>query len=134
VRAIIHFDCPQPLGSRGPPRRLSRARAAQELEERVDLDGFTALPRADDVLHYALPVCAPYFALQSYKYKVKITPAAGKKGKVAKQAQQMFQKERDATPRERDLIRALTDHEMVMQMISNGRIVSAGASGGGRKK
>jgi len=37
----------------------------------VDLDAFTAMPRPDDILLYALPVCAPYFALQAYKYKVK---------------------------------------------------------------
>jgi hypothetical protein len=39
-----------------------------------------------------IPVCCPYFAMQSYKFKVKLTPAQGKKGKVAKQAQQMFLK------------------------------------------
>jgi hypothetical protein len=54
----------------------------------------------------------------------------GKKGKVAKQAQQMFLK--DATSRERELIKAMSDHEMVMQMISNCRI-SAGAAKGSKK-
>jgi len=43
-----------------------------------------------------IPVCCPYFAMQSYKFKVKLTPAQGKKGKVAKQAQQMFLKVRCA--------------------------------------
>lgn len=89
------------------------------------------MPAANDILHYALPVCCPYFAMQSYKFKVKLTPAMGKKGKVAKQAQQIFLK--DATPRERDLIKAMPDNEMVMQMLGNCRISSAGASGKGGK-
>eukprot|EP00960_Hanusia_phi_P072751 767869-Hanusia_phi.AAC.8 len=63
---------------------------------------------------------------KNYKYKVKVTPGQGKKGKVAKQAQGMFVK--DATPGERELIKAMADHDMVMQMISNCRIASAASS------
>ena len=103
---------------------------AEEKAALIDLDSFTAMPLPADILHYALPVCCPYFAMQSYKFKVKLTPAMGKKGKVAKQAQQMFLK--DATSRERELIKAMSDHEMVMQMISNCRI-SAGAAKGSKK-
>ena len=29
------------------------------------------MPRPDDILLYALPVCAPYFALQAYTYTVR---------------------------------------------------------------
>jgi hypothetical protein len=43
----------------------SNAAALQEL------DALTGLPRADDVLMYAVPVCGPYAALVSYKYKVR---------------------------------------------------------------
>ena len=42
----------------------------RSISRQVDLDAFTAMPRPDDILLYALPVCAPYFALQAYKYKV----------------------------------------------------------------
>jgi hypothetical protein len=35
-----------------------------------------------------------------------------------------------STPRERELIKAMSDHEMVLQMLSNCRISSAAASKG----
>lgn len=38
------------------------------------LDALTGCPRPDDILLFALPVCAPYATLQSYKYKVKLIP------------------------------------------------------------
>ena len=38
------------------------------------LDSLTGLPRADDTLLFAVPVCGPYAALQNYKFKVKLTP------------------------------------------------------------
>lgn len=47
-------------------------------------------PIEDDSLLYVVPVCAPYFAMQKYKYKVKITPGNGKRGKAAKMALQLF--------------------------------------------
>ncbi|VDP78746.1 unnamed protein product [Echinostoma caproni] len=45
------------------------------------MDTFTGKPIEDDVLLYALPVCAPYSALSSYKFKVKLTPGNAKRGK-----------------------------------------------------
>jgi NFACT protein C-terminal domain len=48
---------------------------------RNDLDLLTGNPLPDDVLLYAVPVCGPYNAVQSYKYRVKLTPGAAKKGK-----------------------------------------------------
>ena len=43
----------------------------------------TGQPHADDILLFAIPVCAPYTVLGSYKYKVKFTPGSTKKGKGA---------------------------------------------------
>lgn len=34
------------------------------------LDGLTGCPRPEDILLFALPVCAPYDAMLSYKFKV----------------------------------------------------------------
>lgn len=34
------------------------------------LDGLTGCPRPDDILLFALPVCAPYDTMLSYKFKV----------------------------------------------------------------
>jgi hypothetical protein len=41
----------------------------------------TAVPLPDDVLLFAVPVCAPYISMTNYKYKVKLTPGNVKKGK-----------------------------------------------------
>jgi hypothetical protein len=46
-----------------------------------DLDSLTGSPLPDDVLLFAIPVCAPYQALANFKYKVKLTPGNYKKGK-----------------------------------------------------
>ena len=68
-------------------RRIREEEGIVELEDEdkerlIDLDSFTAQPRPDDVLLYCLPVCAPYFAMQTFKFRVKLTPGQGKKGKV----------------------------------------------------
>lgn len=46
-----------------------------------DMDYLTGNPLSSDILLYAVPVCGPYSALQSYKYRVKIIPGSAKKGK-----------------------------------------------------
>lgn len=53
----------------------------EEREKLNDLDYLTGNPLPTDILHYAVPVCGPYNALQSYKFHVKITPGTAKKGK-----------------------------------------------------
>ena len=52
-----------------------------EKEKLTDVDYLTGNPLPNDILLYAVPVCAPYTALQSYKYRVKIIPGTTKKGK-----------------------------------------------------
>lgn len=46
-----------------------------------DVDYLTGNPLPNDILLYAVPVCGPYSAIQSYKYRVKIIPGSAKKGK-----------------------------------------------------
>lgn len=46
-----------------------------------DVDYLTGNPLPSDILLYAVPVCGPYNAVQSYKYRVKIIPGTAKKGK-----------------------------------------------------
>jgi hypothetical protein len=48
--------------------------ADAEREKLTVLDALTGLPRPEDELLFAVPVCGPYSALQAYKYKVKLTP------------------------------------------------------------
>lgn len=54
---------------------------ADEMANLSVLDSLTAQPIPEDMLHFAIPVCAPYTALLKYKYKVKLVPGAMKKGK-----------------------------------------------------
>jgi len=46
------------------------------------IDSLTGIPFEDDVILFAIPVCAPVAAVNNYKYKVKFTPGPIKKGKV----------------------------------------------------
>ncbi|KAJ3042636.1 hypothetical protein HDV00_006915 [Rhizophlyctis rosea] len=54
------------------------------------LDSLTGQPHPLDNLQNAVAVCAPWAALQKYKYKVKLIPGALKKGKAAKSALAAF--------------------------------------------
>lgn len=67
-------------------------------------DTLVSSPLDGDELLHAVPVCAPYSVLASYKYKVKLTPGTQKKGKAAKQAIALFNA--SASARERELIQA----------------------------
>ncbi|XP_065063577.1 ribosome quality control complex subunit NEMF-like [Rhopilema esculentum] len=73
------------------------------------LDTLTACPIPEDLLLFAIPVCAPYSTMQNYKYKVKVTPGTGRKGKAAKTALHLFSTSKEATQREKDLFRSLKD-------------------------
>lgn len=53
----------------------------EEKEKLNDVDYLTGNPLPSDILLYAVPVCGPYSAVQSYKYRVKIIPGSAKKGK-----------------------------------------------------
>ncbi|XP_012257148.2 ribosome quality control complex subunit NEMF homolog [Athalia rosae] len=73
------------------------------------LDQLTGKPVAEDELLFAVPVVAPYNTLNSYKFKVKMTPGTGKRGKASKTAVAMFLRDRATTPREKDLLKAVKD-------------------------
>lgn len=53
----------------------------EEKGKLTDVDYLTGNPLPNDILLYAVPVCGPYSALQSYKYRVKIIPGTAKRGK-----------------------------------------------------
>lgn len=98
-------------------------------EERVelnDLDYLTGNPLPDDILLYAVPVCGPYNALQTYKYRVKITPGTAKKGKAAKTAMNLFMHMPEVTNREKELMKACTDPELVAAIVGNAKITAPG--------
>lgn len=76
------------------------------------LDALTGTPFLDDIMIFAVPTCAPYTALNNFKFKVKLTPGTGKKGKATKMALQVFLKDRTLSPREKDLIKLLNDQDL----------------------
>ncbi|XP_062108859.1 uncharacterized protein LOC133819592 [Humulus lupulus] len=98
----------------------------EEKEKLNDVDYLTGNPLPSDILLYAVPVCGPYSAVQSYKYRVKITPGNAKKGKAAKTAMNLFSHTPEATVREKELMKACTDPELVAAIVGNVKITAAG--------
>ncbi|NXF11731.1 NEMF factor, partial [Smithornis capensis] len=76
------------------------------------LDSLTGQPHPEDILLFAVPVCAPYTAMANYKYKVKLTPGTQKKGKAAKIALHNFMQSKEASAREKDLFRSVKDTDL----------------------
>jgi len=82
-------------------------------EAQVDLlKTLTGSPLENDELLYAVPVVAPYATLQNYKFRIKMTPGTAKRGKAAKTALESFIRDKEATSREKDLIKAVKDQDL----------------------
>ncbi|KAK2150924.1 hypothetical protein LSH36_382g02026 [Paralvinella palmiformis] len=77
-----------------------------------ELDSLTGLPVLEDILHFCIPVCAPYSAILNYKFKVKLTPGTTKRGKAAKAALHSFMSDKNTTSREKDLFKSLKDVDL----------------------
>ncbi|KAF6266599.1 hypothetical protein COO60DRAFT_5463 [Scenedesmus sp. NREL 46B-D3] len=75
---------------------------------------------------YAVPVVGPYAALANYKFKVKLTPGTLKKGKAVKQAVELLARGQEGLQRERELMRAVPDADMVNAMVGTVKISAAG--------
>uniref|UniRef100_A0A8C4XQT5 Ribosome quality control complex subunit NEMF n=1 Tax=Falco tinnunculus TaxID=100819 RepID=A0A8C4XQT5_FALTI len=76
------------------------------------LDSLTGQPHPEDILLFAVPICAPYTTMANYKYKVKLTPGTQKKGKAAKIALHNFMQSKEASAREKDLFRSVKDTDL----------------------
>uniref|UniRef100_A0AAY4BS93 Ribosome quality control complex subunit NEMF n=1 Tax=Denticeps clupeoides TaxID=299321 RepID=A0AAY4BS93_9TELE len=76
------------------------------------LDSLTGQPHPEDVMLFAIPVCAPYTALSSYKHKVKLTPGTQKRGKAARTAVFSFIRSKEVSAREKDLLRSIKDTDL----------------------
>ncbi|KAF9281020.1 hypothetical protein BGZ68_006891 [Mortierella alpina] len=134
----------------------------EESENLTVLDGLTGRPLPTDILQFAVPVCAPYGALQKYKYKVKLTPGTMKKGKSVKTAVNLFltvingnsssagesassaivgdlspQELREAEvameARERELIKMVKDEEAINAMIGKSKVSAPGVEAAKKK-
>ncbi|KAF9969655.1 hypothetical protein BGZ73_007919 [Actinomortierella ambigua] len=115
----------------------------EDLENLTVLDQLTSQPIPGDILHFAVPVCAPYAALQKFKYKVKVTPGPMKRGKAVKlavdhilgggvsavaQMEDGPKKEAllELEHREKELIKMVKDDELINAMMSKAKISAPG--------
>ena len=67
-------------------------------------------------LHLAVPVVAPYSTVLQYKYKVKLTPGTGKRGKACKTALAMFLADKATAQREKDLLKSVKDQDLARNL------------------
>ncbi|KAL4713084.1 hypothetical protein ACJJTC_001138 [Scirpophaga incertulas] len=86
--------------------------AVAEGGEQALLQQLTGRPQPEDELLFCVPLVAPYSALHHYKFKVKLTPGTGKRGKAGKTALQVFLRDKTCTPRERDLLKAVKEEDI----------------------
>ncbi|KAI8050062.1 fibronectin-binding protein A N-terminus-domain-containing protein [Thamnidium elegans] len=136
----------QPLGTEGVDENDTEAIRQMLKEENITmleadeianlsvLDSFTPNPLPEDIIHFAIPVCAPYVAIQKYKYKVKLTPGSLKRGKAVKQAQSVFFHLSDATAREKELIKCIPDMESINTMMGKVKVSAPNLEASKRKK
>ncbi|GLV42259.1 Caliban [Carabus blaptoides fortunei] len=92
---------------------------AEEVQVAADvdmLDSLTGQPVAEDELLFAVPVVAPYNTVLNCKFKVKLTPGTGKRGKASRTAVSMFLRDRTTTQREKDLLRSVKDETLARNL------------------
>ncbi|KAI9260165.1 fibronectin-binding protein A N-terminus-domain-containing protein [Sporodiniella umbellata] len=106
---------------------------ADEVANLSILDSITGNPLPQDILHFAIPVCAPYPAIQKYKYKVKLTPGSLKRGKAVKQAASVFLNLSEATAREKELMKSVPDMEAINAMMSKVKVSAPNLEANKRK-
>ncbi|CAF1615595.1 unnamed protein product [Adineta ricciae] len=83
------------------------------------LSTLTGQPTSEDPLTNVIGVCAPWVALNNYKYKVKILPGGvAKKGKNVQAALKFFAMDRTASQLEKDLIKTVKDQEVTRNLPS----------------
>jgi len=104
------------------------------VDDTLEINKLTGKPLPEDVVLYALPVCAPYHVLAQYKYRVKLTPGSGKRGKASKQCVDMFCKSEDQKKGNQsnikfvEAIKAVNDNEWVQAICGDVKISAPGAS------
>lgn len=70
----------------------------------------------DYILLFAVPVVASYSTVLQYKYKVKLTPGTGKRGKACKTALAMFLADKATAQREKDLLKSVKDQDLAKNL------------------
>ena len=65
----------------------------QKYDNLAEVDKLTGLPKANDIVVALVPMCAPYSAISTYKYKVKLQQGTLKRGKAQKLIKNLFQQQ-----------------------------------------
>ncbi|KAJ8327078.1 hypothetical protein O5D80_004502 [Batrachochytrium dendrobatidis] len=117
---------------KAPYRNQLEQPAMEDDEQAIDmsfLDLLTGQPHETDNLLYAIPVCAPWTALQKYKYKVKLLPGALKRGKAAKSITASFLSMAAANESvaEKELIKAVPDADWISTVLGKVKVVVSAA-------
>ena len=93
-----------------------------------ELDSLTGKPAESDTLLYCLPMCAPYSSLHQYKFKTKLLPGTQKRGKAIKMVLYTWLNQPDVTPREKELIKQMSESEVIGVLLSGVTVAVPGAS------
>ena len=70
----------------------------------------------EDELLFAVPVVAPYSVMTAYKFKVKVTPGTGKRGKATKTALNIFLTDKATGQRDKDLLKSVKDQDLARNL------------------
>eukprot|EP00299_Pterocystis_sp_00344_P010570 c4751_g1_i1.p1 GENE.c4751_g1_i1~~c4751_g1_i1.p1 ORF type:complete len:256 (-),score=85.94 c4751_g1_i1:77-844(-) len=109
-----------------------------QIDEKLsELVSLTEQPRDDDVMMFAVPMCGPYIAMQSFRFKVKLTPGNLKRGKAVKLANEVLFRQSNLIPRCRELIKSIGDQELTEVMLGNVKLAVPGINnvkGAGKAK
>jgi len=105
------------------------------VDDTAEISKLTGKPLPEDVILYAIPVCAPYQVLTQYKYRVKLTPGNQKRGKASKQCLEMFYRSEDQNKSRNsvnekyiEMIKSVNDNDWVQAICGDVKISAAGAS------
>jgi hypothetical protein len=82
-------------------------------------------PHPEDKFDCLVAMCAPYNSIKDYKFKVKLVPGALKKGKAARNVLQFFLTS-ELTDKEKPMIKAIPEQELINAIIGNVKLAGAG--------
>lgn len=135
-------------------RRLNLDEGVEDLGEEEAgaltlLDSLIGTPLPGDEILEAIPICAPWSALNKYKYKVKMQPGQQKKGKAVREVLGKWTKDASDPkkldpqsqdgekiwPREAELIKAWKEAEVLGVIpVKSVRVMMSGGAGGEKGK
>lgn len=100
----------------------------QEQGKYIESDMLVGNPPGPDHVLYAIPMCAPYAALQKHLLKVKLTPAgtgqAPKKGRLVKTALTVMLSDKNLDDRLRDMIKRVPENDIIACIPADSKLTS----------